>query len=622
MLKRTPKTRFFFFIISDISLIIASVYASFFLRFDFSIPAQYLPNIPYYCGFALLALLPIFYIKKLYHFTWVYVGITDLIKIFQAVTYGFFLLGLLLFLWRNERLAMELPRSIILVNMVLAFFFIGSIRFAKRLFVEAKKTSNNHRGKERKPNLIIIGAGDAAEQLIRTIKQTNDYPFHVIGILDDSGIKQNTTLHNVPVLGKINDLTKIYDKERVRGVIIAIPSASSKEIERVLSLATECGIQYVKTLPSLTELLERRADITDIRDIKVEDLLGRKKNVIDLKLVTELISQKTVLITGAAGSIGFELVKQISKLRPRRLICVDSDETGIFSVLQFLANMPEQNNYFAYVANILNKQKLHTIFQRHSPNIVFHAAAYKHVKLMEQNPEEAVLNNVLGTWNTVSASLESGTKQFVLISTDKAVNPSSVMGMSKRIAEMLILHYNGEMKTSAVRFGNVLGSRGSVVPIFKEQILSGGPVTVTHPDMERYFMTPSESILLVLQAGAIGQGGEIFALDMGNPIKIIHLAETMIKLTGFEPYKDIPIIFTKPLSEEKLFEEIMTDKENMTSTKYKEIFITRNDNSFDKTIFFNKLNKLIELAKTQEIQKIKNMLKEFTAPSNSQLKGQ
>lgn len=613
MLKRTSKTRFLFFLASDIFFIVASIYLSFFIRYDFSIPPQYLQNIPYYCAIALGTLLPIFYSKRLYHFTWIYVGINDLVRIFQAITYGFFLLGLLLFLGRNHYLAANLPRAIILIDLVLVFFFVGGIRFAKRLFVEIFRKSGSQRGREQKPKIIIIGAGDAAEQLVRMIKNSGEYPFHLVGILDDSEVKQGTSIHGVPVSGKISDLKIIHEHNRLHGAVIAMPSAPSYEIQRILALANQCGINYIKTLPSLIELLDRRVTLTDVRDINVEDLLGRKKITIDSAVLTRLITEKTVLITGAAGSIGFELVKQIAKLSPKMIVCLDADETGIFNVNQFLANLPEACGYRTHVANILNKKKLHAIFQKYAPEVIFHAAAYKHVTLMEREPEEAVINNILGTWNAADAARESGAKRFVLISTDKAVNPTSVMGISKRISEMLILHYNDVMKCVAVRFGNVLGSRGSAVQIFKEQILSGGPVTVTHRDMERYFMVPSEAILLVIQAGAMGNGGEIFALDMGQPVKILELAETMIRLAGLRPYTDIPIIFTKPHDGEKLREEILSEKEYMRTTKNEDIFIVPNETLLQKEIFFKKIAELIDTAKTHSSSHIEEEMRSIVS---------
>lgn len=621
-IKHTPFTRFLFFFISDAFLISASVFASFFLRFDFTLPAQYRPHLPYFILTALLVLLPIFYHKKLYHFTWIYVSINDLINIFKAVTYGFLLLLVFFFIGRDQGFApaLNLPRSVIALDYVLVFVLIAGLRVSKRLYVELFAKPSVKTDRQR---LLIIGAGDAAEQLLRSIKQDNNYPFKIAGILDDSDIKQHTNIHNIQILGRIKNLTILKEKLNIYGIIIAIPSASSLEIKKIVDLAQNCGINYIKILPSLTDVMSERVSLKDVRDIDVEDLLGRQKIDISFKQIRELIKEKTVLITGSAGSIGFELVKQISKLSPKKIIALDMDETGIFNVNNFLTNLTSKIDYQAIVANILQKDKIDAVFGAHKPNIIFHAAAYKHVKLMEQYPDQAVLTNILGTWNVAEAASKHNAEKFILISTDKAVNPSSVMGMTKRAAEMLILHYDirteeqrnlrtAGTKYIAVRFGNVLGSRGSVVPLFKQQIMTGGPVTVTHPDMQRYFMIPSEAILLVLQAAALGQGGEIFVLDMGCPVKILELAKTMIKLAGLEPDRDIPIIFTKPESGEKIFEEILTDKENMFATRHQKIFVAKNDTVADKKTFFENAECLIELAKEGDASTIKKHLTNLT----------
>ena len=599
-LKRTSHTRFLFFFLSDVLIIILSLYASFLIRFDLTVPDQYKQFIPSFLLITLIVLLPIFILKRLYHFTWVYVSIDILISVFNAVTYGFLFLGFLLFIGRAHYLTLNLPRSIVVIDYVLVFIGTSGIRVAKRVYYEMFRKAT--RKNENKPRLIIIGAGDAGEQLIRSIKQT-EYPFTIAGILDDSDIKQNTSIHGVYVLGRIKDLPKISAKETVASIIIALPSASSSEIKQIVATAQEAGVAHIKTLPSLASFINRNASVQDIRDIDVEDLLGRKKVSVSLTALSELIAKKTVLITGAAGSIGFELIKQIYRLSPAKLIACDMDETGVFMVEQLFkdesATLPNNSvKTVSVVANILHKEKIGSLCAEHRPDIVFHAAAYKHVRIMEREPDQAILTNIAGTWNVIEAAREAGVKKFVLISTDKAVNPSSVMGMTKRVAEMLIMYYANAIKCVAVRFGNVLGSRGSVVPLFKQQILSGGPITITHPNMQRYFMVPSEAILLVLEAAAIGKGGEIFVLDMGSPVKIITLAETMISLAGLEPYKDIPIIFTKPSSGEKLFEELLTDKEHVgASTEHEKIFIAKNHHPSDTKLFFEKLQSIITHAK-------------------------
>ncbi|OGY76862.1 MAG: hypothetical protein A2445_02870 [Candidatus Jacksonbacteria bacterium RIFOXYC2_FULL_44_29] len=601
-IERTAKTRFIFFLVSDAILIASAVYLGFALRFEFVVPAIHLKALPVYIALCVVVLLPLYYYERLYYFTWGYVSISNLINIVKALTFGFLIFGLLLFLGRENDLANRLPRSIIIIDYILIFTFTSALRLSKRLYSElSNKIPGGHNRK-----ILIIGAGDAAEQLIRSIKQTADYPFRVAGVLDDNELKQKTNIHNIPVMGRIVDLPKIKKREGINGIIIAIPSAEAGQIKQITELAQKNGINYIKILPSLAEFINDRISLRDIRDINVEDLLGRKKIDISFNEIKKLVAGQRVLITGAAGSIGFELVKQICKFSPEHIIALDMDETGIFRVENYLAGT--SLSYQAHVINILNKNKLDTILNREKPSLIFHAAAYKHVKLMETHPDEAIINNILGTWNLAQSAHKNQVEKFIFISTDKAVNPSSVMGMTKRLAEMLTLYYNQGTKFISVRFGNVLGSRGSVVPIFKEQILAGGPVTITHPEMQRYFMVPSEAILLVLQAAAFGQGGEIFVLDMGRPVKIVDLAETMIRLSGLEPNRDIQIIFTSPSPGEKLFEEILTTQENMQATKHKEIYITPNSNNLEQDAFFGKIEKLIKLAKKGEMSELKTLM--------------
>lgn len=606
LFKRTPYTRAVFFIASDIILILASVYLSYLLRFDFNIPAHFQKNIPIYFILVVVTVIPIFYLKGLYRFTWIYVSLTDLIKIFRASVYALLFAGLIFFIGRNHPWATNLPRSVIILSYSLIFILTTALRVSKRIYFELWNKSATFK---LKPAVLIIGAGDAAEQLIRSIKHNPEYPFRIAGILDDSDLKQHTTIHNIAVLGKINQLPKIKKIYQIEDVIISMPSASTKKIQEIIDMAQRAGITKIKTLPTLINFYDRKIDLRDVRDIEVEDLLGREVIDVSLTEIQSLINGKVILITGASGSIGFDLVKKVANLSPQSIIALDMDETGIYEVEKYLSQKSSVSSYRAIVGNILNKSKIEGLFQQQKIDLVFHAAAYKHVKIMERHPEEAVLNNILGTWNLAEIAAKYQTEKFILISTDKAVNPTSVMGMTKRAAELLINYYNHhQTKFLAVRFGNVLGSRGSVVPLFKKQIRTGGPVTVTHPDMQRYFMLPSEATLLVLQAAGLGQGGELFVLDMGEPIKIMDLAKTMIKLAGYEPYKDIPIVFTHPESGEKLFEEILSNKENMLVTKNKKIFITPQSFPGDKDQFFADLNKIIELAKAQAADEIKPYL--------------
>ncbi len=411
-----------------------------------------------------------------------------------------------------------------------------------------------------------MGAGDAGEQILRSILNFRDSPYSPVGFVDDSPLKQGEIIHGLKVLGKTDEIENIIKEYQVSELIIAIPSGELDTIKKAVSLARKAGVKNVKVLPSVHDIIEGKVSIKNIKEVEIEDLLFRESVEIDFNNIEKLIKGKKVLITGAAGSIGSELCHQVLRFDPQKLMALDRDETGIFNLLR------KENNIEYQIADILNKEKIDNIFKEFKPDLVFHAAAYKHVPLMEKHPEEAVRNNVFGTKIIAESCLKNNVEKMIFISTDKAVNPTSVMGATKRIGEMICQSLNGETKFVSVRFGNVLNSRGSVIPIFKEQIKEGGPVKVTHPDMERYFMLTSEACLLVMQAGAIAEAGEVFVLDMGKPVKIVDLAEEMIKLSGMEPDKDIPIVFTKPRPGEKMSEEMLTEKEKVSSTCYEKIF--------------------------------------------------
>jgi len=400
-------------------------------------------------------------------------------------------------------------------------------------------------------------------------------------------------------------------KYKVKDVLIAVPSANARTIREIVEAARRAGVNSLKILPSLSDLLSGRVSLTNLRDLSVEDLLGREQVEINTESIEDYIKGKVVVVTGAAGSIGSELSFQIAKFRPSKVLLIDLDETRLFHLrMKFEETFPAIPLYF-YVADVRDRMKMEKIFATHLPNVVFHAAAYKHVPIMEENADEAVKNNVFGTLSIAETSLASGTEKFVLISTDKAVNPTSVMGATKRVAEMIVLKLNerGITKFVAVRFGNVLGSRGSVTAIFQEQIKKGGPVTVTHPEMKRYFMSVTEAVLLVLQAGSMGKGGEVFVLDMGEPVKIIDLAREAIRLSGFEPDRDIPIVFTGIRPGEKLFEELLTAEEGTERTENKNIFKAKLSFELQNGEFTENLMRLEALSKVGDTEGIVEVLK-------------
>ncbi len=603
-----PTTRMVFFIISDIIFISLSVYLAFFLRFDGDIPNQYFPIIQKVIILTLIFCLPIFYFSKLYFFSWSYVSTEELISLIRASTIGFLFLGITLYISKDFPFFFGLPRSTLFISYFLVLLFCGGIRFSKRIYLQIFS-----RGlREEKERTLIIGAGDAGEQILRSILTSKPSPYLPVGFIDDSPIKQGLTIHGLKVLGKISDIPRIIEEDQADEMIIALPSAGSKEIKKAVEEGRKAGLKKIKVVPPITELINGEASLRNIREIQVEDLLGRELVSLDTKSIENFIQNKIVLITGAAGSIGSELSRQVAKFKPSLLLLLDQDETGIFNILEEFEDKFPRLRIFSEICDIQDEEKINHIFRNFHPQVAFHAAAYKHVPLMEKHPDEAVKNNVFGTKIVADTALKYNLEKFIFISTDKAINPTSVMGATKRVGEMIcqVLNQKNTTKFISVRFGNVLDSRGSVVPIFKKQIKRGGPVGVTHPKMKRYFMTTSEACLLVTQAGAMGQGGEVFVLDMGEPVRILDLAKEMIRLSGFEPDKDIPIVFTGPRPGEKFFEEILTAEEGTIATQHQKIFMAKLSN-MDKRKIKGNLEELKEAAHNSEKEKIKNILKEL-----------
>ena len=570
------------FLILDILLISLAIWLSFILRFDGSIPSIYMEQgiIIKMIFFALVFLLPIFYAYELYSFSWSYVSTNELIALFKAITLGF---GFLIVALYASKALEYFPRSVIIISYVLIFIFSGSIRFSKRVY-------SNILDKNKGKKTLILGAGDAGEQILRSIQISKEAKYYPVGFIDDDQSKKGLIIHSVKVLGGIKDIPATIQQEQAECLIIALPSASSEIIKEAVALGREAGLNEIKILPSLAEIINGKVALKNLREIQIEDLLGRKQITLDTNSIESFINNKVVLITGAAGSIGSELSRQVVKFHPNLVLLLDQEETGIFNISKELQDFEVKS----FVVDIGDKDKINEIFGKFKPDVVFHTAAYKHVPLMEAQPDEAVKNNIFNLRIVAEASLAHKSERFVFISTDKAVNPTSVMGVTKRIGEMICqtLNQRNSTKFISVRFGNVLNSRGSVTHIFKEQIKKGGPVEVTHPDMKRYLMIIPEAVLLVMQSAAFGQGGEVFVLDMGEPVKILDLAKELIKLFGFEPDKDIPIIFTHPRPGEKLFEEVLNAEEGTIATQNKSIFRAR-------------LSEVDELRLNQELERLK-----------------
>lgn len=607
MFNSFSRQRKLYFLIIDIAVIILAAYFSFLIRFEGQIPVEQLHNLKGLVILSLVISLPIFYWRKLYRFNWIYVGLNDLYRMITAITLASLLTTSLIFILRDTSIFIGFPRSIIFINYFLTLLSIGGLRIGKRMTIEMTRQQKKSGRK-----VLIIGAGGAGEELSRSITKFSNH--NLIGFVDDDKNKQRTTLHGYPVLGTRQDIQEIVKKFGVEEIIIAFPSVDQQIIKETTQLCRQAKIEKIKILPSTEEILNEKISLNNVRDISIEDLLGRSPIQIDTQIIKNFITNKKILVTGAAGSIGSQLCKEILKFKPAQLITLDQNETGIF----YLKNELDKNFPQAVkkneIGDICDEKKVNWLFSVHRPEIVFHAAAYKHVPLMEEHPIEATKNNIFGTLNIAEASIKYGVKKFVFISTDKAVNPTSVMGATKQAGEMICLWLNKSQITNfcAVRFGNVLDSQGNVIGLFEKQIKKGGPVEITHPEMKRYFMITAEACLLVMQAGALSKGGEVFVLDMGEPIKIIDLAKEMIKLAGYQPDIDIPIVFTQPRPGEKLFEEILTKNEQ--PTKYEKIYMAHLEESDEKKMLdgLDKLKTaLAQIKKDDIIKTLKELIPSY-----------
>lgn len=581
------------FAVADGLLVTISVLIAFWLRFDGKIPAEYGARLWLYI--AILAGLNLFFIwrKRLYAFTWAFIGLQDLTRLVQALTYASATFALVMFLdFGTTNSFAGFPRSVILISYFLNLLFIGSLRISKRLWTEIIERGVVQEGAV---NTLIIGAGKEGEKLIRDLRSAESRRYNLVGLLDENPEKQKTLIHGVPVIGKLDEFPKLAEEYKIQNAIIALPAGENENIKKAVRYARQSGIHNVKIIPPFSELLEKKIAFETLKDISIEDLLGRETAKIETEAIKNFLRDKKVLVTGAAGSIGSELCRQIIQFHPAALTVFDFNESGVFDLENELRVSAPEQNLWAVVGNITNRGKVEAVFQKARPEVIFHAAAYKHVPLMEYFPEEAVETNVFGTLILAETAVKHGVKNFVLISTDKAVKPNSAMGKTKRAAEIILKSLNGKSETKfvSVRFGNVLASRGSVVPLFQEQIRRRAALTITHPEMKRYFMTIPEAALLVMEAGAVGQGGEIFILDMGEPVKIIDMAHEMIKLSGLEPDKDIPIVFTGVRPGEKLFEELLSEEEKKAgATKWEKIFISKTEKNPDYQEVKEKLGEL------------------------------
>jgi len=559
----------------DLALIVVSVLASFALRLDVGQLPYYFPATLIMCIVALVVKLPTYYLFGLYRRLWIYASTHELRLITAAVTTASVITSAAMLALISGGLVLPgMPRSALGIDWLLSLVLIGGSRFALRILGEQSAPPRS--GARR--SALVVGAGDAGALVVRELQRSSLVNLSPIGLLDDDPSKQNQDIHGVPVIGYIHDLPEVLETRAVDEVIFAIPSAPGRVVRMVNDACRLKGVPS-RTMPGIYELIGGRVSVSRLRDVDITDLLRREPTRVDEIMIGKTLSRKRVLVTGAGGSIGQELCRQIARWDPEDVVLLGHGENSIFEAVLELRDAFPGAQLNPVIADVRDRQRVEAVLRSHAVEVIFHTAAHKHVPLMQANVAEAVLNNVLGTRNVVDAALAANVERLVLISTDKAIRPANVYGATKRVAEMIVLEAARRTGSafSVVRFGNVLGSRGSVIPLFKRQIVAGGPVLITHPDMERYFMTIPEAVHLVLQAAAMGKGGEAFLLDMGEQVRIVDLAEDLIRLSGLEPSRDIEIEFTGIRPGEKLREELWENDTVYEKTGHPDIVCSRNE---------------------------------------------
>ena len=595
---RSSKTRMMILALVDIATMIMNSYLALILRHEghYSwIDDKYINSIQSYMIINIATTLIIFIILNLYNNVWSFIGVHEELMIVAACTLSTAFQGL-----GMEVFMLEVPRSYYVFYLFLMVTTTTITRFSYRMLATVKHGLKRNRGKI--VNTLVIGAGEAGSVIVQEIKSSKYLNRNVVGIIDDNPSKKGKYLHGIKILGNRNDVKRLAEKYDVQEIILAIPSASAKDTRDILKICneTECKL---KVLPGMYQLITEEVSVSKLKEVSIEDLLGRDTINIDVESVCNHVNNQVVMITGGGGSIGSELCRQIAAHNPKLLIIFDIYENTTYDIQQELIKKYPSLKLETLIGSVRNTNRIESVIERYRPNIIYHAAAHKHVPLMEDSPNEAIKNNVFGTYKTARAADKYGVKRFVLISTDKAVNPTNIMGASKRICEMIIQTFSRYSATEyvAVRFGNVLGSNGSVIPLFKKQIAEGGPVTVTHPDIIRYFMTIPEAVSLVLEAGANAKGGEIFVLDMGEPVKIADLAKNLIRLSGYKLGEDIEIKYTGLRPGEKLYEELLTKEEGLKKTANALIFVGK-PLEFDEVHFLSKLKELEEKANSESYE--------------------
>ena len=591
--KNAPRNRIALLTILDILIITISGFLSLYIRFDFSFSKMDMTYVDFelhYLPINLVLTIIIFIIFKLYRSVWRFASTTEFLNVIGACS-GSILSQIIVMAF----LKMRMPVSYYLMKYMILILGIGSLRFAYRILRMFQEKRAGIRQDARR-NTMVIGAGEAGAMIIKEFQNSRYLDQKVCCVIDDNAAKHGKYLRGVKIMGGRDDIRFLAHELNIDEIIVALPSAPQSEVREILQICQETSCE-LKVLPGLYQMINGEVSVSTLRKVEIEDLLGREPIKLQVESVMDYVQGKKIIITGGGGSIGSELCRQVAAHEPQQLIIVDIYENNAYDIQQELKQKYPKLDLIVLIASVRNTHRIESIFKTYRPDIVYHAAAHKHVPLMEDSPNEAIKNNVFGTYKTAKAADKYGATRFVLISTDKAVNPTNIMGASKRICEMIIQTMNNRSKTDfvAVRFGNVLGSNGSVIPLFKKQIEQGGPLTVTHPEIIRYFMTIPEAVSLVLQAGALAKGGEIFVLDMGEPVKILDLAKNLIRLSGYKPYEDIDIEFTGLRPGEKLYEEMLMSEEGLQETQNKLIHIGK-PIEFDEENFLEQLDELKKIA--------------------------
>ncbi len=611
-MKNKPNIRNRYVLIGDLALIVLSVFGALILRFELGpLFFAYLPFAYWMIVVSLVVKPIIYYFFGLYRRMWMYASVEELKLIVLAVSTASVAVGLLMLLLFTRGFLPGYVRSVFVIDWLLSLAMVGGLRFTFRFLAETRRRFGEMQA-GRVKRVLIVGAGDAGALVVRELQKNPQLNLIPVGFLDDNPTKQRQQIHGVPVVGTINEMTRWLEKLRVDEVIIAIPSAPGRVVRMVADVARLKGIPF-RTMPGIYELLGGKVSVSRLRDVDITDLLRRQPTRIKEELIGEVLADKVILVTGAGGSIGRELCRQIARYNPSELIMLGHGENSIFEGLLELKDHFPSLPIRPVIADVRDRMRLNQVFSQYHPQIVFHAAAHKHVLLMEVNVEEAVTNNILGTKNLVDLAVQHRVERLVMISSDKAVRPANVMGATKRVAEMLVIDAARRtgMAFSVVRFGNVLGSRGSVVPIFKQQIARGGPITITHPDMKRYFMTIPEAVYLVLQAAGMSRGAETFVLNMGQQVRILDLAEDLIRLSGLEPGKDIEIVFTGVRPGEKLSEDLWDEGLQFLSTDHPDIYRSQNTEPLSSERLAQFVDELVNLAREGSSEEIVQLLDQF-----------